>query len=373
MIIKNGSVFVSGQYYSYDIEITDGNITNIGPTLVGNDVIDATGKYVFPGMIETHIHGADLVSVNDGEDCVRRVSKKLPEYGITSYTPTPTANTIETSLKAVRGIRAAKGTEGADILGISFYSPYRNRSDAFYKDNVAPTKEHTLEMMDHDLSDVLMMCVAPELPGGMEWIKWAVSQGIIVMIGFTEATTQQIYEAASYGATLLDHFFNGFPKMSHHEEGSTIGCLLDDRLFCQMQFDHIHVVKPFIDLTIRVKGVEKVIATCDFSVYVGAPDGDYMHGVHRDIPVVKKDGSVRSKATGKLVTGSRSLDEVMRIGLAKGYTMEELGLMFTENAGTMLGLKDRGKIEIGRRGDIVIMDEGLNVDKTIILGNVVYE
>ncbi|MDL2225410.1 amidohydrolase family protein [Eubacteriales bacterium OttesenSCG-928-M02] len=370
MVIQNGSVFFDGAYHDVDVEILDGVITQIGEHLSGDDSIDAAGKLVFPGFIETHIHGADFVSCNDGEEAVRRICKALPQYGVTSFTPTPTTNNVADSLHAVRGIRAAKGAEGADILGIHYYGPYRNRSIDYYKDNVSPTKEHTLAMMDNDLSDVKIMLVASELPGGMDWIKWATDQGIIVIIGFTEGTTSQIYQAADNGATLTDHFYNGFPLMDHHEEGSTVGCMLEDRLYCQLNFDHIHVAEPFIRLLMRVKGKDKIVAVSDCSTYVGAPDGEYWRG---DLRLIKKDGAVRTAEGGKLVTGCHSFDENMRTVLDKGYTLEEIGTMFTENAGKMLRLTDRGKIAVGRRGDIVIMDQALNVEKTLMLGQIVYE
>ena len=369
MVIKNGSVFVDGKYYNQDVEVIDGKITQIGPNLAGDDVVDATGKLVFPGFIETHIHGGDFVSCGDGEEAVRRIARWLPQFGITSFIPTPTATELEDSVKGVRGIRAAYGAEGADILGVHFYGPYRHRTIPHYPISIPPTKEHTLAMMDNDLSDVKIITIAPELPGGMEWIKWITDQGIIAMVAFTEGTTSQIYEAADNGATLTDHFFNGFPTMDHHEEGSTIGCILEDRLYCQLNLDHIHVAEPFVRLLMRVKGVDKIIAVSDGSIYMGAPDGEYKRG---DMTLIKDETGVRT-LEGKLVTGSHSFDENMRTVLAKGYTLEEIGSMFSENAAKVLGITDRGKIEVGRRGDLVIMDQGLNVEKTFMLGEVVYE
>jgi N-acetylglucosamine-6-phosphate deacetylase len=194
------------------------------------------------------------------------------------------------------------------------------------------------------------------------------------MVAYTEGTTNQIYEAADNGATLLDHFFNGFPLMDHHFEGSTIGCLLEDRLYCQMQMDHVHVAEPFIRLTMRVKGADRIIATHDGSEFIGAPDGEYTRGTDPDSPtykLYKKDGKVTNK-DGKLVTGCNSYDENMRVSYSKGYSLEDLGKIFSENAPKMLRLTDRGKIEAGRRADIVIMDKKLHVKKTLILGEVVF-
>ena len=375
MLIKNGQVFIDGAYHKYDVEIQDGMISRIGQGLEGVADIDAAGKYVFAGFIESHIHGNAFLDCGEGEEAMRKICAAMPQYGITGIVPTPNISYVEAALPAVRGIRAAKGAPGADILGINFYGPYRHRTIAHYPISIPPTKEHTLAMMDNDLSDVRIITVAPELPGAMEWIKWITDQGIIAMIAFTEATTKQIYEAADNGATLTDHFFNGFPLMDHHEEGSTIGCLLEDRLYCQMLLDHIHVSEPFVRLAIRIKGVDKIVAVHDGSTFVGAPDGEYIRGTdptHPSYKLIKKDGAVRTVA-GKLQTGCHSFDENMRTMLDKGYSREDIGSIFAENAAKALRLDDRGKIEVGRRGDIVIMDEGFYVKKTIILGETVFE
>ena len=55
------------------------------------------------------------------------------------------------------------------------------------------------------------------------------------------------------------------------------------------------------------------------------------------------------------------------------FKLEDLGRMFSENAAKVLNLTDRGKIAIGRKNDLVVMDKDLNVLKTMINGSWVYE
>ena len=56
MIIKNGYVVLPEGCRKADICIENGVIENIGENLSGNDVIDASGKYVLPGGIDVHTH-----------------------------------------------------------------------------------------------------------------------------------------------------------------------------------------------------------------------------------------------------------------------------------------------------------------------------
>jgi N-acetylglucosamine-6-phosphate deacetylase len=331
--------------------------------------VDAAGQYLFPGMIDTHIHGAKFCDYGGGVEAVKTIAGALPAFGVTSFLATPLVRDVETTQQTMRNIRAAKGCEGADILGIFPYMPYRNRSIAYYADHTPPTKEHTLAVCDNDLSDVKMIFCAPDLPGAMEWISWIASLGIVPMIAYTEGTTEQMYEAADRGARIVDHFYNGLPLMDHHTNGSTVGLLLDRRLYLQLTCDGIHVAKPFIDLAIRCKGVEMIIPVSDSSKYVGMPEGTYTDA-HRT--VILKDGAVRDP-NGKLVTGAHSYDENMRTMKRLGYSMEELGTMFSENAARCFGLTDRGKIEVGRRADLCIMDPELNVKQTFVKGQSVYK
>ena len=59
LLVKNGEIITADQRYQADIWCQGETITAIGPNLAppaGAEVIDATGKYVFPGFIDPHVH-----------------------------------------------------------------------------------------------------------------------------------------------------------------------------------------------------------------------------------------------------------------------------------------------------------------------------
>ncbi|VVT25161.1 dihydropyrimidinase [Rhizobium sp. EC-SD404] len=55
-VIKNGTVVTADLTYEADVLIENGVITQIGPNLAGDEVLDATGCYVMPGGIDPHTH-----------------------------------------------------------------------------------------------------------------------------------------------------------------------------------------------------------------------------------------------------------------------------------------------------------------------------
>ena len=59
LLIRNGEIVTATERYVADILVEDETISAIGRDLAapaGAEVIDATGKYVFPGFIDPHTH-----------------------------------------------------------------------------------------------------------------------------------------------------------------------------------------------------------------------------------------------------------------------------------------------------------------------------
>ncbi|MDX2004035.1 MAG: dihydropyrimidinase [Meiothermus sp.] len=59
LLVKNGEIITADSRYKADIYAEGETITRIGTNLEvppGTEVVDATGKYVFPGFIDPHVH-----------------------------------------------------------------------------------------------------------------------------------------------------------------------------------------------------------------------------------------------------------------------------------------------------------------------------
>ena len=371
MIIKNGKVFYDGQYHETDIEVQGNKIIRIQQNIDGDDFFDATGKYVFAGFIESHIHGAFGYDCGESVEGTKEISRQLPKFGVTSYFPTPIDEADTPKIrKKLQNIRKAKeeGKEGAEIVGIFLYANFFNRSIDYYRRPSLPLKEHFLEVTENNLKDIRMCLLAPELPLGIEFIDYLKENGIMPVLGYSEGDRDIIAKAVSHGARMTDHFPNGMPMIDHHVSQAVVGCYLEDDLYMQINCDCIHVNRDYIHLMLKIKGADHLVAVSDSNAMSNYPEGEYeMLGKH----VIIKDGAIRD-VSGKLVSGAHSYDENMRTMLKNGFSMEEIGLLFTENCARALNITDRGKIEAGRKSDLVIMDKALNVERTMINGEWYY-
>lgn len=56
LVIKNGLVILDTGATKTDIAVKDGKIVKIGSDLEGNEIIDAEGLVVSPGMVDAHVH-----------------------------------------------------------------------------------------------------------------------------------------------------------------------------------------------------------------------------------------------------------------------------------------------------------------------------
>ena len=367
MIIRNARVFIDGKFNECDVRTENGLITEIGKNLEGEGY-DRKGQYLFAGFIDTHFHGACNVYCGDSLESMREIARTIPQYGVTSYVPTPIAKNDEETRNRIRTIRRARNETGARVAGIFLYTDYKHRSIPSDLISVVPTKEDTLRIADGDLSDILAVLYAPELDPDCSWTSWLRENGVLPLIGFTEGTGEDVHQAVKHGARLTDHFPNGFPLLDHHKSTAVTQCLLEKDLYMQLNGDCIHVSPQFITMILKLKGDDHVIGVSDSSPLMGKPEGEYMMG---DKKVFIRDGAVRD-VNGKLVTGCHTFDENMRTMYANGFSLETIGKIFTENAAEAYLLKDRGKIEVGRKADLVVMDQDLYVTRTMINGEWFY-
>ena len=99
LIVKNGTCFIDGNLSKYDIGVQNGKITHIGDLTKeqSSNTINADGKIVFPGLMDTQVHFREPGSV-DAED-LHSGSRAAIVGGITSVFEMPNTNPPTTNFE----------------------------------------------------------------------------------------------------------------------------------------------------------------------------------------------------------------------------------------------------------------------------------
>ena len=299
MLIENGTVF-TGKSFETDLSIRmmNGIVIETGEGLrpeAGEKVIDLEGDYLLPGFVDVHIHAFRGNDTMRGETDIRRMSRELAATGTGAFCPTTMSASVEDTAKVLQDIR--KVTEqpertGARVLGAHMEAPFMNEGKAgaqlkqYFRD---PDWDVMLNMAG-DPSLVKLITMAPERNGSEAFIRKASSAGIHVSVGHTAATAEQVHLAGDWGADHITHTFNAQTPLHHREPGVPGAGLTDDRFYCEMICDGMHLHDDIVRLLIRCKGAARAVAITDAMEAAGMPDGEYQLGGQ---PVFVKEGSAR--------------------------------------------------------------------------------
>ena len=373
--VKNGMVYRNHCFQKADIQIDDGKIQTIGPNLFeeGSTLVDGTGMWVVPGFIDIHTNGADGVDVNaaTGED-FEKICRFQARQGTTSWLASVLTDTKEQTLWCIEQYNRWKQGEkkGAHLMGIHLEGPFLSTE---YK---GAMPEHLLQKPNTDLvreyqkaagGDIRYLTIAPELEGAISFISQMKELGIVVSIGHSAASYETAMEAIKAGAASSTHTGNAM-KLLHQRFPAIWGAALEsDTLYCEMICDGLHLHPGVIRLTIKAKGLDKVVAVTDSIMAAGLPDGNYKLGVN---DVVVKDGDAKlagkENRAGSTLTTGKALKNLLSF---TGKSLEEILPLLTENPARLLGVYDRiGSIEEGKDADLVLLDQKLEVCETMVKG-----
>ncbi len=352
MIIKNADLFGK----KVNIKIENGKFVGF-PEAVTDFDIDAEGKRVIPGLIETHSHGCIGLDTMDAD--FEPMCKFYAEHGTTSWLPTTMTASKEDLLKVVKAKRDFKG---AQILGFHFEGPYINHK---YKgaQNPAYIRNPDIEEFKEcsKYADIKMISLAPENEGSIEFIK-AVTPDCIVALGHTDCTYEEAVAAMEAGANCLCHTYNAMPGL-HHRKPGPIGAALEKGAYPQLICDGLHVAKPIVLLTYKAFGKERICLISDSIRPAGLPDGVYDSG---GLTVYLKNG-VAALEDGTIAGSSSTLLDCVKKAVEFGIPFEDAVYMATETPAQLLGI-NKGRIAEGYDADLLILNDDMSIDTVVIAG-----
>lgn len=354
---------------SVDVTIVDGVVADGAADV---PAYDASGLHVLPGLLDLQVNGAAGIDLTLEPERLWEVATALPRYGVTAFLPTVITSSPEARAAAL-GVLAAgppAGWAGAWPLGVHFEGPMiaPARTGAHPPAWLVPPSAEVVAGWSRE-AGVTMATVAPELPGALDVISSLVDAGVVVAVGHTEASAEQVAAAVDRGARAVTHLGNAMPALAGRVPGPVAATLADPRLTAGVIADGHHLHPTTIAAYARALGPDRLLAVTDCTAALGMPDGPARLG---DQHVVVRDGTVRLE-DGTLAGSAASLPECLQVlRFATGWSLADVVGCCTTVAADLVGDPSRGRLVDGARGDLTLVDDDLAVVATVVGGRLLH-
>jgi len=371
-------VLADGEVASTSVLISDRLIRKISPeiSVAGAIEIDLTNTTLFPGFIDTHIHGADGVDIMDAAPSeLIDMSKFLASEGVTAWVPTFVPASDATYARAVNAISNAMETRHgatARILGIHYEGPFVNMAQCgalhkdYFKTYQAPLDLDSLPIPG---TGIKMTTMSPEIEGGVELVGALKERGWIVSIGHTRADVEVLDRAFNAGARHMTHFMNAMAPLHHRNPGPIGWGMSRNDVSCDIIADGIHLDPFVLKLLLNIKGAGSLSLISDAIAAAGKGDGDYQ--IWGETISVKNGRT--SNSHGSIAGSVITMLDAVRMMRSLAVSDVDLARMASLNPARLLGIEHEcGSIEEGKRADLVAIAGKAEVKLTMVSGEVAF-
>lgn len=343
------------------------------------EIIDVNGLYIAPGLIDIHNHGVGTsLFVDDPKSCC----DLLVQHGVTTVLPTIYNNlSLEQMLNGAKLIEEVSKTGSGRIMdGYYMEGPYMCVGLGSFKNQLKwqgdITREEYMPLLDAVGEKARVWAIDPAREN-IEMFMADVRKmfpNAIFTLGHSNATAEQCRKVKKYGVTLQTHHSDSGKAKGLNQVSIGAGCdeytLYSPDMYAELIVDQtgVHIVGDLVKLVIKTKGVERIILISDSM----PKTNDYLNNEAEGIgygPDLNYDDM------GHLAGSRLYLDNAVKNVMAHtGYGLCHAFRFASYNPACMLGIDDTvGSIEVGKRANIIIVDDAVDVKKVFLDGQAVYE
>ncbi len=339
------------------ISIEDGRIRGIenGPL---NE-----SAWLAAGFIDLQVNGylgCDLNADGVDADVVIALTRKMLSVGVTTFLPTlitASEDRIIESLCAIAEARQIDSTVAHAIPFIHVEGPYISPEDgprgAHPREHVRPASLAEFDRWQAACGNLVgMVTISPHDQTALDYVLALSKRGVLLAIGHTDATPEQIRAAVDAGATLSTHLGNGIRNQLPRHPNPLWTQLAEDRLTATFIADGHHLPTDTFQVMLRAKGIDRSVLVSDTVALSGLPVGIYETPVGGAVKITP-DRRIMSADGGQFLAGAYRplIDGVAYAANLQRHSLGDAVRMATENPGSFVG--GRGTLRIGEVADLV--------------------
>lgn len=331
--------------------------------------VDCRDQILTAGFIDAQVNGGGNTLFNNSPttEAALSIAKAHAHYGTTSLLLTCITDRPEVTQQAVRAVRTAR-QYSSSILGIHIEGPHlgTERRGVHKTEYIRTMTANDAQVYKREGDEIVLMTLAPETVSA-ELIAKLSQQGIIVSLGHTSASSEQIRTALTAGATGFTHLFNGMGGINAREPGPAGIALDDPTSWCSLIADGHHVSAELIRLALRAKPKGKIFLVSD-AMPPAATDNPQPFLLYGETIRMADGRCINSE--GKLAGAAMTmLDAVRHCAIKIGVSLEESFRMASTYPARFLGLdKKLGRLLPSYAADIVALDPALNLKSVWVDG-----
>lgn len=386
ILITNGTLVLPDQLRpNGHVMIRDGRITSIESADAkmpkAATVIDARGGFISPGFVDIHVHGGDGADFMDGTpDAVATACRCHLRHGTTTIFPTTTTGSpaqLTAMIDACRTVMKANPADAARIAGVHFYGPYFAADKVGCHNLAGQRPPDPEEYKQHFATGMIRIATcAAELPGAIDFYRFARRRKCLVTCGHSNSTWTEMAAGFKAGMRHVDHFWcamssvaslrdrHGTPMQASMEQF----VLAEPEMSTEVIADGCHLSLELLRFAYRMKGARRLCLVTDSSRALDMPPGEYRFGPEADGEWFRHDGNVGRMLDGSaLASSTAGMDRMVRtMATATAAPLQEVIRMATLTPAELTGIAhDTGSLEVGKRGDVVVLSKRLEVEHVL--------
>ncbi len=331
------------------------------------------GKKVFPGFIDVHTHG--LLGQDAFGHSLAEVIQSLPRFGVTAFLATTVTLPMAEIYTRLREMAAVleNPPSGANCLGIHLEGPHlspKRPGSATAKWFHPLTQEEFESLQEAAGGKIRMITFAPEEGDALRLIPYLLEQGVIPVIGHSDASYELVAEAVSLGLAHATHTFNAMNPFHHRAPGVIGAVLAFPQITAQLIADGYHVHPGAMRALLNAKRPLGICLVSDSAPFAALPNGEYQWEGYR----LLIEGETCHLPDGTLAGAHALLDTGFRnlIHLAS-LTPSQAATCAAEVPARALRMeRGKGRLQPGFDADVIVMDDAYQVVMTIVEGKVLW-